>query len=55
MPDLSRPPLHDLPRDEFLARLGSLINRRVIHDPDDPESYRIQVDGFPGWATVPEW
>ena len=55
MPDLTKPPLHDLPRDEFLARLGSLINRRVIRDPDDPESYRIQVDSFPGWATVPEW
>jgi WD40 repeat protein len=55
MPDLSRPPLHDLPRDEFLARLGSLINRRVIRDPDDPEAYRIHVDPFPGWATAPEW
>ena len=55
MPDLSKPPFHDLPRNEFLARLGSLINRRVIHDPDDPESYRIHVDPFPGWATVPEW
>ncbi|MGD8440771.1 MAG: winged helix-turn-helix domain-containing protein [Holophagae bacterium] len=55
MPDLSKPPLHDLPRGEFLDRLGSLINRRVIRDPDDPESYRIKVDPFPGWATVPEW
>ncbi len=55
MPDLSQPPLHDLPRDELLARLGSLINRRVIRDPDDPESYRMHVDPFPGWATVPEW
>jgi WD40 repeat protein/DNA-binding winged helix-turn-helix (wHTH) protein len=55
MPDLTKPPLHDLPRDEFIARLGSLINRRVIRDPDDPEAYRIHVDGFPGWATVPEW
>ena len=55
MPDLTKPPLHDLPRGEFLARLGSLINRRVIRDPDDPESYRIQVDSFPGWATVPSW
>jgi hypothetical protein len=55
MPDLTKPPLHDLPRDEFIARLGSLINRRVVRDPDDPEAYRIHVDGFPGWATVPEW
>jgi WD40 repeat protein len=55
MPDLTKPPLHDLPRDQFLAHLGSLINRRVIHDPDDPEGYRIKVDPFPGWATVPEW
>jgi len=55
MPDLTKPPLHDLPRDEFLARLGSLINRRVVRDPDDPESYRIHVDPFPGWETIPAW
>jgi len=55
MPDLSRPPLHNLPRSDFQARLGSLINRRVVRDPEDPEIYRIKVDPFPGWATVPEW
>jgi WD40 repeat protein/DNA-binding winged helix-turn-helix (wHTH) protein len=55
MPDLTKPPLHDLPREEFLARLGSLINRRVIQNPDDPEVYRIVVDPFPGWATVRDW
>ena len=55
MPDLSKPPLHDLPRGEFLTRLGSLINRHVVRDPEDPEGYRIKVDPFPGWATVPEW
>ncbi|MEX1309096.1 MAG: winged helix-turn-helix domain-containing protein [Candidatus Sulfomarinibacteraceae bacterium] len=55
MPDLTKPPLHDLPRDEFLFRLGSLVNRRVIRNPDDPEGYRIQVGPFPGWATAPEW
>jgi WD40 repeat protein len=55
MPDLSRPPLHDLPGDDFQARLGSLINRRVVRDPDDPEGYRIKVDPFPGWAIVPQW
>ena len=55
MPDLTKPPLHDLPLNEYLERLGSLINRRVVRDPDDPESYRIKVDPFPGWATVREW
>jgi WD40 repeat protein len=54
-PDLTRPPLQDLPRDELVARLRLLINRRVVQHPDDPEGYRITVDPFPGWATVPQW
>ena len=55
MPDLTRPPLHDLPRPELLARLRSLTNLRVVRDPDDPESFVVRAEPFPGWHTVPEW
>jgi WD40 repeat protein len=55
MPDLTRPPLHDLPRPELLARLRSLTNLRVVRDPDDPESFVVRAEPFPGWHTLPEW
>jgi WD40 repeat protein len=55
MPDLSRPPLHDLPRAELVARLRSLTNLRVVRDPEDPDGYLVQAGPFPGWQTVPEW
>jgi WD40 repeat protein len=55
MPDLSSPPLHDLPRAEFIARLGALTNLRVVRDPDDPEGYLVRAGPFPGWQTAPEW
>jgi DNA-binding winged helix-turn-helix (wHTH) protein/WD40 repeat protein len=55
MPDLTKPPLHDLPRAEIIARLKSLTNLRVVRNPDDPESYAVKAEPFPGWHTTPEW
>ena len=55
MPDLGRPPLHTLPRAELVAHLRSLTNLRVVCDPDDPGSYVVEAEHFPGWHTVPEW
>jgi WD40 repeat protein len=55
MPDLTKPPLHALPRAELVARLRSLTNLRVGRDPDDPESYLVTADPFPGWQTTPVW
>jgi WD40 repeat protein len=55
MPDLSKPPLHDLPRAELIARLKSLTNLRVVRDPDDPDGYTVRAGDFPGWKTTPEW
>jgi len=55
MPDLTKPPLHDLSRDEFIARLKSLTNLRVVRDPDDPDGYTVRAGDFPGWKTTPEW
>jgi len=55
MPDLTRPTLHDLPRAELIARLRSLTNLRVVRDPEDPTTYAVTADPFPGWHTTPEW
>jgi WD40 repeat protein/DNA-binding winged helix-turn-helix (wHTH) protein len=55
MPDLSRPPLHTLPRDELIARLKTLTNLRAVEDPDSPGGWKIEAGPFPGWDTVPEW
>jgi len=40
---------------DVITDVESLINRHVTPDPDDPEGYRITVDRFPGWATMPDW
>jgi hypothetical protein len=32
MPDLSKPPLHTLPRAELIAKLKTLTNLRVVRD-----------------------
>jgi WD40 repeat protein len=55
MPDLSRPPLHTLPRAELLEKLRSLTNLRVELDPSAPDGWRLDLGPFPGWKTVPEW
>ena len=55
MPDLSKPPLHALPRAELLAKLRSLTNIRVELDSSAPEGWRLEVGPFPGWKTVSEW
>jgi WD40 repeat protein len=55
MPDLTKPPLHELPRAELLTRLKALTNLRVVPNPDDPDGYMvIAAAPFPGWETVPE-
>lgn len=55
MPDLSKPPLHTLPRAELIAKLHSLTNIRVELDSSSPGGWRLEVGPFPGWKTVPEW
>ncbi|MCP3963950.1 MAG: protein kinase [bacterium] len=55
MPDLSRPPLHTLPRDELIARLESLTNFRAVRDDAEPDGYRIETEPFAGWDSVPDW
>ena len=55
MPDLSKPPLHTLPREELIAKLKSLTNLRVVRDTDSATGWTLTHDPFPGWETVPTW
>jgi WD40 repeat protein len=55
MPDLSKPPLHTLPREELIAKLKSLTNLRAVADPGSPTGWKIEVGPFPGWEEVPTW
>jgi WD40 repeat protein len=55
MPDLSKPPLHTLPREELIAKLKTLTNLRVVRDEEAPSGWKLTHDPFPGWETVPSW
>jgi WD40 repeat protein len=55
MPDLSKPPLHTLPRSELIAKLKTLTNLRVVRDEESATGWKLEVGPFPGWETVPEW
>jgi WD40 repeat protein len=56
MPDLTKPPIHELPYREFLAKLKSLTNLRVVPNPEIHGSEVVRAAApFPGWETVPEW
>ena len=55
MPDLSKPPLHTLPREELIAKLKTLTNLRVVRDEGSSTGWKLEVGPFPGWAEVPEW
>ncbi len=55
MPDLSKPPLHTLPREELIAKLETLTNLRVVRDPESATGWKLTHDPFPGWETVPTW
>ena len=56
VPDLTKRPMHELPYREFLAKLKSLTNLRVVPDPELSGSQVVRAAApFPGWETVPEW
>jgi len=55
MPDLSKPPLHTLPRHELIAKLETLTNLRVVRDEESASGWKLTVGPFPGWETVPTW
>jgi WD40 repeat protein len=55
MPDLSKPPLHTLPRAELIAKLKTLTNLRAVRDEESATGWTLTHDPFPGWETVPTW
>jgi len=55
MPDLTTPPLHSLPHEEFLDRMGKLTNLRVVPDEESPTGYGLHHTPFPGWESLPDW
>ena len=55
MPDLTKPPLHTLPRAELIAKLHSLTNLRAVRDASSPTGGKIDLAPFPGWRDVPTW
>jgi hypothetical protein len=55
MPDLSQPPFHTLPHDEFLTALRQMTNARAVRDPDSTSGWKIEIGPFPGWKEVPIW
>jgi WD40 repeat protein len=55
MPDLSKPPLHTLPRGELLAKLKSLTNLRLVPDEESTTGWTLTHEAFRGWETVPSW
>ena len=55
MPDVTKPPLHTLPYDELMAKLGALTNLGVVEDAASPTGYKLDIGPFPGWKDVPTW
>jgi WD40 repeat protein len=55
MPDLSKPPLHTLPREDLIAKLETLTNIRVVRDEESSTGWTLTHEPFQGWETVPEW
>jgi WD40 repeat protein len=57
MPDLTKPPLHTLPRAQLIAKLKSLTNLRAVPDEESYTGYKLEPDftAYRGWETVPSW
>ena len=55
VPDLSKPPFHELPYDQLLASLRDLTNLRVVEEPEATTGWGWDLDPFPGWEEAPTW
>ena len=55
MPDVTRTPLQALPRKELLVRLNSLTNVRVVPDPTNATTWKLETGRFLGWESAPAW
>jgi WD40 repeat protein len=54
-PDLRKPAPHTLSYDQFLVKLKSFTNLRVVTDSNSSTGWKLEVGRFPGWQKVPEW
>ena len=55
MPDLSKPAPHTLPQDQFLSKLKSFTNLRVVRDEKSSAGWKLEAGPFPGWEKAPSW
>jgi WD40 repeat protein len=57
MPDLSKPSLHTLERDELVTKLKSLTNLRVVASDESYTGFTVEPDfsAYRGWSALPEW
>jgi len=53
MPDLKKPPLHTLPHNELIAKLGSLTNLRAVRDDRSSTGWTIEFGPSRAGATSP--
>ena len=44
-----------LPREEFIAKLETVTNVRVVRDEESSTGWTLTHDPCPGWETVPTW
>ena len=55
MPDLSKAPLHTLPREQLIAKLKTLTNIRLVRSPESSTGWKLTHAPFAGWKTAPSW
>jgi len=55
VPDISKPPPHTLPLDELTEKLDDFTNLRAVRAADTGTGWKLTLDPFPGWKTVPTW
>jgi WD40 repeat protein len=55
VPDVTQTPPHKRSHGEFLARLRSWTNLRVVPEPGSSTGWKLEVGPFPGWKKLPDW
>jgi len=58
MPDLSQPPMHALPYEEFMERVRAQTNLKLFEDDRFPTGYNrggTEPPDIENWDDVPEW
>jgi WD40 repeat protein len=55
IPDLSKPPLHTLPREDLIAKLKTMTNLRAVRGQESPAGWILEIGPFQGWEAIPTW